>query len=82
MNRQISIEGPLSRVANLAVHKQHLLVNLDMFVSRGFMDMPVLPTTELSSMDVILGANGEVGRGMRVVVGVDPEGDNVCTLSD
>lgn len=47
---------------------------------RGLQFKNYVPTTELSSIDVIFGAYGDMGCGIRIV-GVDPDGDNVYIQS-
>jgi hypothetical protein len=77
MDCEGSIERSLSWIPDFSVDKQYFLIDLRSLVSVYTYFVAVLHTTELSSMDVILGAYGDVGRGIRIV-GVEPEGDSVC----
>lgn len=76
MDRQIAVDRFLIGVADLAVDQEHLLVHLYTTCKRRTHPSVCLfpHTTELSMMDVILGAKAEVGGGTRIVP-FEAEGD-------
>ena len=81
VNGEIAIQRSLLRFSNLSVDVQNFLIDLASQASaprRGLKGSGGNLTTELSRIEVIFGACGEVGIGTRIVAALALEGDRVC----